>query len=203
LGCIYWHMVSKLLLAAQECYFRAFDEGADPVVVGQIKDHYFEIKAGIGLNKSPELYGAFPTDPYSHTPGNAGVQQPGMTGLVKEDFISRMRELGIHIRDGKIVFQISLLNPVELLNQSVVFEYFDLKGEEQQITLQNGQLGFTFCQVPVLYSVSNEDKICITFNNGEKSFIIGHAINNEMSTKVFQRTGDIVQIEVFFRDFVR
>ncbi len=55
-------------------------EGADPVVVGKIKDHYFEIKAGIGLNKSPELYGAFPTDAYSHTPGNAGVQQPGMTG---------------------------------------------------------------------------------------------------------------------------
>ena len=203
LGCIYWHMVSKLLLAAQECYFRAFDEGADPVVVGQIKDHYFEIKAGIGLNKSPELYGAFPTDPYSHTPGNAGVQQPGMTGLVKEDFISRMRELGISIRNGKIVFQFSLLNPVELLNQSGVFEYFDLKGEEQQIILQNGQLGFTFCQVPVLYSVFNEDKICITFNNGEKSFIIGHVINNEISAKVFQRTGDIIQIEVFFRDFVR
>jgi len=203
LGCIYWHMVSKLLLAAQECYFRAFDEGADPVVVGQIKDHYFEIKAGIGLNKSPELYGAFPTDPYSHTPGNAGVQQPGMTGLVKEDFISRMRELGIHIRNGKIVFQFSLLNPTELVNQRGVFEYFDLKGEEQRITLHNGQLGFTFCQVPVVYSVSNEDKICVTFSDGEKTFIIGHIINNEMSTRIFQRSGDIVQIEVFFRDFVR
>ncbi len=116
LGCIYWHMVSKLLLAAQECYFRGIAEGADPVVIGKIKDHYFEIKAGIGLNKSPELYGAFPTDAYSHTPGNSGVQQPGMTGLVKEEFISRMRELGVHIQDGKIVFKFSLINPVELLN---------------------------------------------------------------------------------------
>ncbi len=200
LGCIYWHMVSKLLLAAQECYFNGINEGADPVVVGKIKDHYFEIKAGIGLNKSPELYGAFPTDAYSHTPGNSGVQQPGMTGLVKEDFISRMRELGIHIQNGKIVFKFSLLNPIELLNQSSVFKYFDLKGEEQQITLSKGQLGFTFCQVPVLYSVSNEDKISITFSDGKKIFITGHVINIELSSGIFQRSGDIVQIEVFFRD---
>ena len=48
-------------------------------------DHYFEILAGIGAHKSPELYGAFPTDPYSHTPGGKGAQQPGMTGQVKED----------------------------------------------------------------------------------------------------------------------
>jgi hypothetical protein len=200
LGCIYWHMVSKLLLAAQECYFNGIAEGADPVVVGKIKDHYFEIKAGIGLNKSPELYGAFPTDAYSHTPGNAGVQQPGMTGMVKEEFISRMRELGVHIQDGKIVFKFSLINPVELLNQSSEFEFFDLKGEEQAITLNAGQLGFTFCQVPVIYSASNEDKISITFSDGKKIFITGHIINSEMSARIFQRSGDIVRVEVFFRN---
>lgn len=93
LGSIYWHMVSKLLLAAQECYFRGVDEGADPAIIDRIKDHYYEIKAGIGLYKSPELYGAFPTDAYSHTPANAGAQQPGMTGQVKEDFVSRMQYL--------------------------------------------------------------------------------------------------------------
>ena len=46
---------------------------------------HFEINAGIGAHKSPELYGAFPTDPYSHTPGGKGAQQPGMTGQVKEE----------------------------------------------------------------------------------------------------------------------
>ncbi len=39
------------------------------------------------------MYGAIPTDPYSHTPGFAGAQQPGMTGPVKED-ICRLGELG-------------------------------------------------------------------------------------------------------------
>lgn len=203
LGSIYWHMVSKLLLAAQECYFKGVYQGADPIVVGKIKDHYFEIKAGIGLNKSPDLYGAFPTDAYSHTPGNAGAQQPGMTGQVKEDFISRMRELGIHIRNGKIIFQSSLLNPGELLNEESIFEYFDLKGEPQQIILVKGQLGFTFCQVPVLYSASNEDKITVTLADGKQIFISDHTIGKEISSKIFRRSGEIVQVEVTFMNLVR
>jgi hypothetical protein len=202
LGSIYWHMVSKLLLAAQECYFKGVNEGADPVVVGKIKDHYFEIKAGIGLNKSPELYGAFPTDAYSHTPGNAGAQQPGMTGQVKEDFISRMREIGIHIQDGEIVFQSSLLNPDELLNQKSSFEYFDLKGEQQQIMLEPGQMGFTTCQVPVIYSASNEDKATIKYADGKHVLIAGHAIGKELSAKIFQRTGEVMNVEVSFRNLV-
>jgi hypothetical protein len=202
LGSIYWHMVSKLLLAAQECYFKGVYEGADTVVVGKIKDHYYEIKAGIGLNKSPALYGAFPTDAHSHTPGNAGAQQPGMTGQVKEDFISRMREIGIHVHDGEIVFQSSLLNPAEFLNQISTFEYFDLKGEEQQIILQQGQLGFTFCQVPVIYSESDEDKINVTFADGKQILLTGHTIGKEMSSKIFQRTGELIQIVVLFRKLV-
>lgn len=200
LGSIYWHMVSKLLLAAQECYFNGIYEGADPVVTGKIKDHYFEIKAGIGLNKSPELYGAFPTDAYSHTPGNAGAQQPGMTGQVKEDFISRMRELGIHVRNGEIVFQSGLLNPEELLDQQDIFGYFDLKGEPRQIKLKQGQLGFTFCQVPVIYSAVGEDRISITFADGKQVFVTGHTIGKEMSSRIFNRSGEIAQIEVSFRN---
>jgi len=69
--------VSKLLLAVQECCLKAIEEDADPVVTGKLLDHYYEIEAGIGVHKSPELYGAFPTDPYSHTPQHRGAQQPG------------------------------------------------------------------------------------------------------------------------------
>jgi hypothetical protein len=172
------------------------------VVTGKIKDHYFEIKAGIGLNKSPELYGAFPTDAYSHTPGNAGAQQPGMTGQVKEDFISRMREIGMQIQDGEIKFQSSLLNPGELLTHPGIFEYFNLKGENQQLMLQPGQLAFTICQVPVVYSISPDDKIVATFNDGRKVQIEGHATGKDLSAKVFQRTGEIVLIEVSFSKLV-
>jgi hypothetical protein len=171
------------------------------VIVDQIKDHYFEIKAGIGLYKSPKLYGAFPTDPYSHTPAHAGAQQPGMTGQVKEDFISRMRELGVHISDGKIEFQSTLFNPNELLTDNQIFEYFDINGEEQQIKLSKGQLGLTFCQIPVIYTASDKNKIKITLSDGSRVLIAGHSIDSITSALVFGRTGEVRQIDVSFQSF--
>ena len=202
LGSIYWHMVSKLLLAAQECYFRGVAEGADQVTLGKLKDHYDEIKAGIGIYKSPELYGAFPTDAYSHTPAQAGAQQPGMTGQVKEDFLSRMRELGVHIQNGKIIFESSLVNHHELLNRKSTFEYFDLKGEMQQIILHEGQLGFTFCQVPIIYTASPVDRITFLFADEKQISITGHTVNSELSAKIFQRSGEIAKIEVSFQNLL-
>ena len=92
LGSIYWHMVSKLLVAVQESCLKAVTEGEDEIMIGHLLEHFYEINEGIGVHKSPELYGAFPTDPYSHTPGGKGAQQPGMTGQVKEDVISRFGE---------------------------------------------------------------------------------------------------------------
>ena len=65
--------------------------------------------AGIGVHKSPSLYGAFPTDPYSHTPGGKGAQQPGMTGQVKEDILSRIGELGAIVSKGVLSFSPGLL----------------------------------------------------------------------------------------------
>lgn len=202
LGSIYWHMVSKLLLACQESYFRGVAENADPVVLGKIKDHYYEINAGIGLHKSPLLYGAFPTDAYSHTPGNAGAQQPGMTGQVKEDFLSRMHELGIHIEEGGIVFRLSLLDPAELLTMERAFEYYNLQGELKQINLHKGQLVFTFCQVPVVYTLCTTNQINITLADGKTVVVTGQALSQELSSKVFRRTSEIVKIEVQFSGMI-
>ena len=56
------------------------------------------------MHKSPELYGAFPTDPYSHTPAGKGAQQPGMTGQVKEDILSEVLEIGVFVKEGLIQF---------------------------------------------------------------------------------------------------
>ena len=146
------------------------------------------------------MYGAFPTDAYSHTPGNAGAQQPGMTGQVKEDFITRMRELGIHIENGEVKFQFSLINPEEFLKQKSVYEYFDLKGEKKQIILNEGQLAFTFCQVPVVYTVSSEAKIAITKTDESRIIISGDTIENNWSSALFERDGSIRQIEVSFQN---
>ena len=196
LGSIYWHMVSKLLLATQECYFRAIDEGVESELIDKFEDHYYEIKAGIGLYKSPDLYGAFPMDAYSHTPANAGVKQPGLTGQVKEDLISRMGELGVIINKGRIVFEPSLLNTEEILVKKQVFEFYALDGEIKHIELIENQLAFTFCQVPVVYTFSDKSQISVSLENGEIKRIQSNIIDQELSSLIFSRSGKVTLIEL-------
>jgi len=196
LGSIYWHMVSKLLLATQECFFNAAENNADPMIIEKLKDHYYEIKAGIGIYKSPELYGAFPTDPYSHTPGNAGVKQPGMTGQVKEDIISRMLELGVQVINGAIVFNTSLINPNEILSQQAEFEYFTMEGKPSKILMHKNQLAYTFCQTPVVYTFTDHEEIVIFYRNRKNEKITGHTINKKTSNLIFKRSGEVLRIEV-------
>ena len=130
LGSIYWHMVGKLLVAAQECYVAAVDAGAPAAVQKRLADRYHEIRSGVaGLGKSPAVYGAFPLDPYSHTPAHAGAQQPGMTGEVKEEILTRMGELGARVREGRLQFRPLLLRKGEFLRSKAVFEAIDVGGE--------------------------------------------------------------------------
>jgi hypothetical protein len=196
LGSIYWHMVSKLLLATQECFFRALAANADTKTLGKFKEHYYEIKAGIGLYKSPELYGAFPTDAYSHTPANAGVKQPGLTGQVKEDVIARLGELGLTIRSGSIVFDAALINEEEILENNQVFEYYDMHGKPAQITLAKGQAGFTFCLVPFIVSKSNSNLITVFYSDGSTEEIPGNILNHRISSLIFSRNGEVNRVQI-------
>jgi hypothetical protein len=97
LGCVYWHMISKLLLVVQENFFVALTEGADEETRYRLGRLYYRVREGLGFNKTPDEYGAFPTDPYSNTPKHARAQQPGMTGLVKEEVLTRFGELGVRV----------------------------------------------------------------------------------------------------------
>ena len=73
LGCIYWHMVAKLLLAVQERVFEALDRQAP--ALDALKAHYYRVRDGLGYRKTAAAFGAFPADPYSHTPGEGGAQR--------------------------------------------------------------------------------------------------------------------------------
>ena len=196
LGSIYWHMVSKLLLATYEVTQKALDEGSDDALTGRLYDHYFEINAGIGAHKSPSLYGAFPTDPYSHTPGGKGAQQPGMTGQVKEDIISRFGELGLRVIEGKLHFDIKILRPSEFLTQSENFDYVDINGESKTISLNENSLAFTYCQVPIVYQKSAKNGVDLYLTSGEIVSFDVPQLDLVHSQSLFSRTGAIEKIIV-------
>ena len=196
LGSIYWHMVSKFLLAVQENCLLAINTNQSEKVIGKLLEHYYEIEAGIGVHKSPELYGAFPTDPYSHTPAGKGAQQPGMTGQVKEDILSRIGEMGVFVKDGCIQFKPSLLRKNEFLIKQKSFEYVDINKEYKVLELEKNSLCFTYCQVPVIYKLNDKDYLKVIFNkSGSKEFESSN-LDQNLSKSIFERTGEINQIIV-------
>ena len=166
LGCIYWHMVSKLLLAVGECIQAnsQYPIGGTPShsseAASNLIAHYKAIREGIGSHKTPTEYGSFPFDAYSHTPSMMGVQQPGMTGQVKEDIISRFFELGVHVQDGQITFCPIMLTDADF---------------------RDGELRFSYCGTEIIYRKTGKSTGSVT-------------LTPEQSKHIFARDGEIKQL---------
>ena len=167
LGCVYWHMIAKLQLAVQERVFDALDQQAPELAA--LQAHYRRVRDGLGYRKSAADYGAFPADPYSHTPAEGGAQQPGMTGQVKEEILTRWGELGLRMRDGRVHFDPVLLDEAEVPAE--------------------GALTFTWARVPYRMRRGPATRV----------FLIGAQGRLECPERVFDTTGvESVDIEVMF-----
>ncbi|MCL3859662.1 hypothetical protein [Actinotalea sp. K2] len=209
LGSIYWHMVSKLLLAVQETHERAVAEGADPSLVCRLADAYEDVRRGLGYCKPPQVYGAFPVDPYSHTPGGRGARQPGMTGQVKEEVLTRLGELGLRVEDGTVVIRPVLLREQEWTDRPRTFHHLDVHGDEHTLDLPAGSLAYTFCQVPVVYRrVPSPDGasvgtgvegaalgMVVDLADGTR-VLCGDRLDADLSDRVFRRTGEVLRLTV-------
>jgi hypothetical protein len=198
LGCIYWHMVSKLLLAVQENFFAALEADAGTEVCQKLGHLYYRVREGIGFNKTPAEYGAFPTDPYSHTPGHSGAQQPGMTGQVKEEVLSRFGELGLRIAAGAVHFDPRLLRTCEFPSAPRQFRFLDVRGEWQELTVPASALAFTWCQVPIVYRLRGEGRpvLAITMRDGSTETLPQLSLPADLSSELFRRSGRIRQISL-------
>ena len=152
LGCIYWHMVSKLLLAVGECIGNTGVPTPDSrqTALERLRTHYHAIREGIGSHKTPAEYGSFPFDAYSHTPSMSGVQQPGMTGQVKEDIISRFFELGVHVQDGQITFCPIMLTDADF---------------------RDGELRFSYCGTEIIYRKTGKGTGSVTLTPEQSQHI--------------------------------
>ena len=194
LGCIYWHMVSKLLLAVGEVIQSVSPKdglSAEAVcilrshltaVLSRLHNHYFAIREGLGSHKQPAEYGSFPFDPYSHTPSMAGVQQPGMTGQVKEDILNRFFELGVSVHDGQITFCPTMLTDRDF---------------------KDGELHFTYCGTEIIYKKSalpggeDRDGVNLPCENGQAKIISPLPCGEswrEVCQHIFARDGQIKQL---------
>ena len=191
-------MVSKLALAAIENCIWSQQQPDSSKVTQKLLQHYRTIRDGIGVAKSPAQYGAFPADPYSHTPKNSGVQQPGMTGQVKEDILSRLTELGVRVAKGQLGFDPCLLEECELLQQDSSLQFMNLHDAFVEIALPAGSFAYTLCQTPIIYHQATDSRLVVSQIDAEPEERDGLVLTSNETKSLFSRAGKICRIDVFF-----
>lgn len=194
LGSIYWHMVSKLALAVLDAHHSAIDQGAEQAVVEGLGYAYRDIRSGLGFAKTAYEFGAFPADPYSHTPAHTGARQPGMTGQAKEDVIMRFHELGVRVSDGVLQFQPERVDEQDWLTVPAALDVLTRGRTLETIPLQRDELGFTFCGVPVIYR-RGASGITLALADGTQ-VVNESGLDRATSARIFARDGHIQQIVV-------
>jgi hypothetical protein len=176
------------LFALQEKTTSAAAVGVPAETISVLADQYRRVRRGLGFMKSVSEQGTFPTDPHSHTPAHLGAQQPGMTGQVKEGVLIRWGELGVHVADGCVSFKPMLLDRHEFLDEPRPWGAIDG-------TLEAGTLGFTYCGVPVVYTLGTEPSCTAVWSDGTETH--GETgLDRHTSAALFSRTGQIVRIDV-------
>ena len=196
LGCVYWHMVSKLLLGIQEAHARAVAQRDQEAT--ELARAYHETRAGLGFNKSPIEWGAFPTDPYSHTPGHAGAQQPGMTGQAKEGVLTRLGELGVVISGGVVRFDPRLLAVREFATSKYFFAWTNARNQRCEIELPPGTLAFTLWGTLVVYTLASGSDVKVSVHripqNGDNREDVD--LGGAEASALFARSAKISRLEV-------
>jgi hypothetical protein len=197
IGCIYWHMVSKLLLAVQEVRQQAARSAAPAETRASLRKLYNRVRDGLGFRKTVEQYGAFPSDPYSHTPADGGARQPGMTGQVKEEIIARRGELGLDVKSGCLIFRPEGLEAAEFQTSAGSFRYYDVDGEAHELAVPADALAFTCCQVPVVYRKgAGNGRIRVQSSDGKTRDLAGLELDAALSAEIFSRSGRVICLEV-------
>jgi hypothetical protein len=190
-GCIYWHMVAKLLLAAQE----AAPHANTAEKRTSLSEHYRRIRAGLGFNKTAAEYGAFPLDAYSHSAWSTGARQPGMTGQVKEEVITRRRELGVVADHGVYRFDPASIHASEWLTATDQLTFFDVHGHQQTLDLNPGELALTVCQTPVVYRRTGGNAGIIAYlQDGGTESVPGLELTRDLSASIMRRDGRVTRL---------
>jgi len=177
LGCVYWHMVSKLMLAAQEVSLKILEQTCEDDLKRRAIAAYYKIQRGLGFRQTAKQYGAFPAEPYSHSQGDRGAQQPGLTGQVKEGILCRLGELGVQFEDGCLCFRPRLLRKAEF---------------------RQGKVSFTHARTPVTYQLGEREagSISVFMNDGSQRDFSAGKLDVATSRAVLFEEGTVSNIVV-------
>jgi len=58
---------------------------------------------------------------------------------------------------------------------------------------------FTYCQVPIIYTISETDNVKVTLNSGDTVVFDKLQLDVSISNELFNRSNKVKQIEVFIK----
>ncbi|MCP4837407.1 MAG: hypothetical protein GY895_21890 [Phycisphaera sp.] len=198
IGCTYWHMVAKLLVAVGECVFEAERRDEPREVVDRLRSLYGRVRDGLGFRMDATRFGALPIDAYSHSDGRGRAKQPGMTGQVKEELITRRMELGVRVEPEGIRFAPTLLPESEWTTAEVAWPRLDFNGGVGgEITIPVGGIGFQCLGVPVIMHRGGEPiGIEAHMVDGSTIRLDGDRLDRSLSDRLLARDRTILHIRV-------
>jgi len=188
LGCVYWHMVSKLMLAVQEVALQAMLDNESTGVQQRLISAYFSVQSGLGFRKTAKDYGGFPAEAYSHSPAHAGCQQPGLTGQVKEGVLCRFGELGVEFSGGQLSFHPRMLRDAEFSEEAL-----------EDLGLAANTMSFTIARTPVVYHRSKDltdASATVYFSDGSTESVADACLSPVLTSEITGQSGRIERIEV-------
>ena len=104
------------------------------------------------------------------------------------------------MKDGKLVFEPHLLSKSEFLQKETNATFFLADGRLKNVLLEPNSLAFTVCQVPVIYKSAKLNKIEVYYINGVMESFSTSELNEQISSKISQRTGEIDHIKVYLNE---
>ena len=118
-----------------------------------------------------------------------------MTGQVKEEVLTRFGELGIRVENGQVRFDPSLLRKREFTAGARKFAYVDVDDADQVLDIPEHGIAFTWCQVPIIYTLGDSAEIVLSFEDGSSESLDSLSLTAAQSAEIFSRSGRIRRIE--------
>jgi hypothetical protein len=120
-----------------------------------------------------------------------------MTGIVKEEILTRLGELGLRLDAGALRLDPTLLRRSELLATDTPWTVPGPDGRPRTLTLPGGSLALTFCQVPVIVrAVAGPGAITVTHGDGRRVSTAGDRLDRRTTAALLARRGELTLVEV-------
>ncbi len=119
-----------------------------------------------------------------------------MTGQVKEEVLTRLGEMGLSVSQGCLVFGGPLLRDLEWLPAAAQFDFIDISGASSSLMLNAGEMGFTFCQVPIVLRRGEQASVVVHDRDQGETMVNGNVLPRDISHGIFMKRGAVTRLTV-------